>query len=190
MSRLTRPPKGFAIIGALLIGFFPGVAQAKWIKATVSGNIDATGSATAYSFKAGDPTSLDFGLTKVDGSNFLMRVSGHSKMSNNAQTDVNNIVVSGSLSILSIPSSLSVDDLLSASSTSNVYNCSTNCGGTIQSTGSSESPIAFQWTSAKFERMQSAQGPSLQSVPGPLPLTGLLAALRFSRKIRTRIKSS
>ena len=181
MSRLTRPPKGFAIVGALLIGFLPAVAQARWIKATVTGNIDATGSATAHSLTTGDPVSLDFALNKADGSNFLMRVSGYPKVPNTAQTAFSNIEVSGSLSVLSIPSSLSVDDFLSASSTHTIYNCSTNCNGTIQPSGSGESPITFQWTSAKFERMQS--------VPGPLPLTGVLAAFRFSRKIRTRIKS-
>jgi hypothetical protein len=137
----------------------------------------------------GDPVSLDFALNKADGSNFLMRVSGYPKVPNTAQTAFSNIEVSGSLSVLSIPSSLSVDDFLSASSTHTIYNCSTNCNGTIQPSGSGESPITFQWTSAKFERMQSVQGPSMQSVPGPLPLTGVLAAFRFSRKIRTRIKS-
>jgi hypothetical protein len=168
----------------------PGAAQAKWIKATVTGNIAGTGSATTYGLTASDPVSLDFALTKSDGSNFLMRVSGYPKAPNTANTVTSNIEVSGALSVLSIPSSLSVDDFLSASSTSSTYNCLNNCSGTIQPTGNGESPITFQWTSAKFERMQSAQGPSLQTVPGPLPLTGLLAAFRFSRKIRARIKSA
>ncbi len=37
MVRLTKPFKRFALAGALLFGCLPGVAQAKWIKATVSG---------------------------------------------------------------------------------------------------------------------------------------------------------
>ena len=37
MVRLTRPLRGFAVAGALLLGCLPGVAQAKWMKATVSG---------------------------------------------------------------------------------------------------------------------------------------------------------
>lgn len=194
MSRLTqlqtKRRKGFAIAGVLLIGFLPGAAQARWIKATVTGNIDATGSATAYSLTAGGPASLDFALTKADGSNLLLRVSGVSKAANVGQTNISNIEVSGPLSVLSVPSSLSVDDFLTASSTNNAYNCTINCNGTIQPAGSGDSPITFQWTSAKFERLQSAQGPSTQTVPGPLPLTGLLAALRFSRRIRARIKSA
>jgi hypothetical protein len=192
MTRLTRPPKRFAIVGALLLGFLPGAVQAKWIKATVSGNIDATGSAATHNLTAGGPVSLDFTLTKFDGSNLLIRVSGSSKASNIAGSDIGNIEVSGSVSAL--PSTLSVDDFLTASTTSTTpptysYNCSNNCNGTIQTSGSGESPITFQWMSAKFERLQSVQGPSMQSVPGPLPLTGLLAAFRFSRKIRNRIKS-
>ena len=190
MSRLSRPPKRFLVASALLIGFLPGAAQAKWIKATVTGNISGTGSASTYSLTAADPVSLDFALTKTDGSNFLLRVSGNPVISNATQADPGNIEVSGPLSVVSIPSSLSVDDFLSASSTSNTYNCSANCSGTIQPTDGGESPITFQWTSAKFERMQTAQGPSTQTVPGPLPLTGLLAALRFSRTIRARIKSA
>jgi hypothetical protein len=37
MVRLTSPLKGFVLAGALLVGCLPGVAQAKWIKATVNG---------------------------------------------------------------------------------------------------------------------------------------------------------
>ena len=37
MVRLTKPLKRFVFAGALLIGCLPGVAQAKWIKATVTG---------------------------------------------------------------------------------------------------------------------------------------------------------
>ena len=37
MVRLTKPFKRFALAGALLFGCLPGVAQAKWIKATVTG---------------------------------------------------------------------------------------------------------------------------------------------------------
>jgi len=37
MVLLTNPLKRFALAGALLFGCLPGVAQAKWIKATVSG---------------------------------------------------------------------------------------------------------------------------------------------------------
>jgi hypothetical protein len=37
MVLLTNPLKRFALAGALLFGCLPGVAQAKWIKATVTG---------------------------------------------------------------------------------------------------------------------------------------------------------
>jgi hypothetical protein len=37
MALLTNPLKRFALAGALLFGCLPGVAQAKWIKATVTG---------------------------------------------------------------------------------------------------------------------------------------------------------
>ena len=37
MALLTKPLKRFVLAGALLIGCLPGVAQAKWIKATVTG---------------------------------------------------------------------------------------------------------------------------------------------------------
>jgi len=250
MSRLTqlqtKRRKGFALAGVLLIGFLPGAAQAKWIKATVTGNIDATGSATADGLTGGSQVSLNFviqnyGLTsKVGGTNswkqttgkynysqlfnfgtgtnstglqgnynastipdstgnifqskdggtdFLMRVSGTPSSGlyitrSGARTDISSIEVSGVLGgfASTVPSSLDVVDFLSASTTNNSYNCgSANCNGTIQPTGSSESPITFKWTSVKFEQVQA--------VPGPLPLTGVLAAFRFSRKIRTRIKS-
>jgi hypothetical protein len=246
MSRLTRPPKGFAIVGALLIGFLPGVAQAKWIKATVSGNIDATGSATADSLTAGGPVSLDFviqnysrtsvtgggtnswkqttgkynysqlfnygtGITglagnynassvpdgtgnivqsKDDGSDFLMRVSGNPSSGlyftrSGTPTSIKSILVSGAIPGFSsavVPASLDVVDFLSASGAIGTHTCSpsTPCGSGEIEPDSGQS-IKFQWTSVKFEQMQS--------VPGPLPLTGVLAAFRFSRKIRTRIKS-
>jgi hypothetical protein len=250
MSRLTqlqtKRRKGFALAGVLLIGFLPGAAQAKWIKATVTGNIDATG-ATADNLTAGSQVSLNFviqnygrtstsvggtnswkqttgkhnysqlfnfgtgtnstGLqsnynasttpdgtgnifqSKDDGTDFLMRVSGTPSSGlyitrSGARTDISSIEVSGVLGgfASTVPSSLDVVDFLSASTTNNSYNCgSANCNGTIQPTGSSESPITFKWTSVKFEQVQA--------VPGPLPLTGVLAAFRFSRKIRTRIKS-
>jgi hypothetical protein len=38
MVRLKRALKGFVLAGTLLLGCLPGVAQAKWIKATVTGN--------------------------------------------------------------------------------------------------------------------------------------------------------
>lgn len=250
MSRLTqlqtKRRKGFALAGVLLIGFLPGAAQAKWIKATVTGNIDATGSATADGLTGGSQVSLNFviqnyGLTskvggtnswkqttgkynysqlfnfgtgtnstglqgnynastipdvtgnifqsKDDGTDFLMRVSGTPSSGlyiarNGVRTDISNIEVSGVMDGFSstVPSSLDVVDFLSASTTNSPYNCSSaNCNGTIQPTGNGESPITFKWTSVKFEQVQA--------VPGPLPLTGVLAAFRFSRKIRTRIKS-
>ena len=247
MSRLSRPPKKFLVASALLIGFLPGAVQAKWIKATVTGNIDATGSATADNLTLGGPVSLDFviqnysrtsvssgtnswkqttgkynysqlfnfgtgtnstGLqgnynastipngvgnivqSKDDGSDFLMRVSGTPSSGlyitrGGTRTDISDIEVSGALSGFSstIASSLDVVDFLSASTSSNTYNCgSANCNGTIQPSGTGESPITFKWTSVKFEQVQS--------VPGPLPLTGLLAAFRFTRTIRARIKSA
>ena len=247
MSRLSRPPKRFLIAGALLIGFLPGAVQAKWIKATVTGNIDATGSAIADNLTAGSQVSLNFviqnygrtstsaggtnswkqttgkynysqlfnfgtgtnstGLqgnynastipdgtgnifqSKDDGTDFLMRLSGTPSSGlyitrSGVRTDISTIEVSGVMGgfASTVPSSLDVVDFLSASTTNSPYNCSSaNCNGTIQPTGSGESPITFKWTSVKFEQVQA--------VPGPLPLTGVLAAFRFSRKIRTRIKS-
>jgi len=247
MSRLSRPPKTFLIAGALLIGFLPGPAQAKWIKATVSGNIDATGSTTADNLNAGDPVSIGFviqnysrtssgggtnswkqttgkynysqlfnygtgtnstGLignynassvpdgtgnivqSKNDGSDFLMRVSGTpssglSFTRSGTPTAIKSILVSGAIPSFNstvVPASLDVVDFLSASGAIGTHTCgpSTPCGSGEIKPDSGQS-IKFKWTSVKFEQMQS--------VPGPLPLTGVLAAFRFSRKIRTRIKS-
>jgi len=69
MSRITRPSKGFAIVGALMIGFLPGAAHAKWIKATVSGLLKS-GSADGLAAVGGD-VSLDFVIqnyTRTSGS--------------------------------------------------------------------------------------------------------------------------
>jgi hypothetical protein len=45
MVCLTKPFKRFALAGALLFGCLPGVAQAKWIKATVTGTTVITNAA-------------------------------------------------------------------------------------------------------------------------------------------------
>lgn len=58
MVPFTRPPKAFALAGALMLGCLPGVAQAKWIKATVTGTV--TGSDTVYTLQTGNSITLNF----------------------------------------------------------------------------------------------------------------------------------
>jgi len=58
MVPFTRPPKAFALAGALMLGCLPGVAQAKWIKATVTGTV--TGSGTGYTLQTSNPITLNF----------------------------------------------------------------------------------------------------------------------------------
>jgi hypothetical protein len=59
MVRLTSPLKGFALAGALLLGCLPGVAQAKWIKATVNGTVTGVTVATD-GFSVSNPIQLEF----------------------------------------------------------------------------------------------------------------------------------
>lgn len=248
MSRITRPSKGFAIVGALMIGFLPGAAHAKWIKATVSGLLES-GSADGLAAVGGD-VSLDFviqnytrtsGSTDTtnqwkqtiaksnytqlfnygtganstglglngnydasttpqgpgaifqssnNGSDFLMLVSGTPSSGlyitdSGTRVNIKSIKVSGAISDFAstVPASLDIVDFLSASGATGEKSCNAPdyCGkGEIER--ASGGKIEFKWTKVKFQEMQA--------VPGPLPLTGLLAAFRLSRKIRTRIKSS
>jgi len=243
MVRLSRPLKRFVLVGALAIGLLPGTAQAKWIKATVTGTVTTTTTPPATSLNVNDLVTLDFiiqnyqgtsgtpniwlqsiakpnysqlfgygtgtnstGLTgnynaslvpiapgntiqvNDDGSNFLMRVSGvpNSGLSitqGSTSVNVNTIGLSGTIDTFSssFPTSLDVVDFLSAAQALGTHTCSTTCGiGSI--VGDAESPITFSWNSITFQQ--------IAAVPAPLPLAGGLAAFRFSRKIRARIKNS
>jgi len=64
MVRLKRPLQGFALAGALLLGCLPGVAHAKWIKATVTGNY--TGG-MPDGFSVNDAITLNFIIQNYSG---------------------------------------------------------------------------------------------------------------------------
>jgi hypothetical protein len=64
MVYLFSIPKTLALAGALLIGCLPGVAQAKWIKATVTGNY-ATGMPDGFAVNA--PITLNFIIHNYSG---------------------------------------------------------------------------------------------------------------------------
>ena len=64
MAYLSSVPRALALAGALLIGCLPGVAQAKWIKATVSGNYT---SGMPDGFVVNDPITLNFIIQNYSG---------------------------------------------------------------------------------------------------------------------------
>ena len=68
MAYLSSVPRALALAGALLIGCLPGVAQAKWIKATVSGTVSPTSSAFADNLQSLDPITLNFIIQNYSGS--------------------------------------------------------------------------------------------------------------------------
>jgi hypothetical protein len=64
MVRLSRPLKGFALAGVLAYGCLPGLAHAKWIKATVVGTVTGTVSADNLAAPtAGPPPTLGSAIT-------------------------------------------------------------------------------------------------------------------------------
>jgi hypothetical protein len=65
MLRLTTQLKGFVLVGALLVGCLPGVVQAKWIKATVTGTV--TGTVYADNLQLNDAITLNFIIQNYSG---------------------------------------------------------------------------------------------------------------------------
>jgi hypothetical protein len=67
MLRLSRPLKGFVLAGALVVGFLPAVAHAKWIKATVTGTVSSV-TAPTDGFTVNQPINIDFFIQNYSSS--------------------------------------------------------------------------------------------------------------------------
>ena len=237
---LSRPLSGWVLASVIAVGLMPGAAQAKWIKATVSGLVTTTPASPPADLEPGDAITLNFiiqnylgtrgtpnvwsqtdvkpnysqlfgygtsspqlqgnynasslpydstGLGNIissndNGSNFFLRVgtdqptSGLSAVVAGTARNVLYISLGGTVN-LATPASGSSDvvDFLSASLGSR--SCTT-CTGFIQTTV--ETPFSFTWNTISFEQ--------IEAVPAPLPIAGVLAGFRFSRKIRSRIKAN